>query len=132
MAQGTIPAHPFADLLGITVSAARPGFATARATVDSKRHFNPNGVAHGGVAYALADTAMGAALMSSLGPEQFCATIEVKISYFAPVQAGELVCEAEVINRGKRVANVDARLYLGDALVGHANGNFAILAPRNP
>ncbi len=94
--------------------------------IDPVRHFNPHGVAHGGVAYSLADTAMGGALTSRLNPAFWCATLEIKFNYHVGVRAGLLTCEAEVLHQGKRIANMEARLFQHDRLVASANGNFAI------
>jgi acyl-CoA thioesterase len=121
--------HPFADLLGFAVNIDGSGSASASITVDPQRHFNPQGAAHGGLLYALADTAMGAALYTGLEAGEYCATIEIKISYFAPVRDGELRCEAVVVNRGKRVAHLTAVLENSDRVVGQANGSFAIFRP---
>src|SRR3546814_12955136 len=94
------------------------GRCTMAIYVDRDRHFNPQGVAHGGVAYSLADTAMGGALHSLLPDGQWCATLEIKFNYHVRVGEGRLTCEAEVRHRGKRVANIDARLYQAGHLVG--------------
>src|SRR3546814_11673390 len=102
------------------------GRCTMVMEVDRERHFNPHGVAHGGVAFSLADTAMGGALHSLLADGQWCATLEIKFNYHVRVGEGCLTCEAEVLHRGKRVANIDARLYQDGRLVGNANGNFAV------
>ena len=96
--------------------------------IEAERHFNPNGVAHGGVAYSLADTTMGGALMSVLGDGLVCATLEIKFNYHVGVSEGRLTCDATVLHQGKRIANIDARLFQHDRLVGSANGNFAIFA----
>jgi len=38
-----------------------------------------------------------------------------------------------VLNRGRSVANLDSRLFVGDVLVAQANGNYAIFKPsRRP
>jgi acyl-CoA thioesterase len=39
-------------------------------------------------------------------------------------------CASDVINRGKTVVHVESHIFVGDALVGTANGNFAIFKPR--
>ena len=92
-------------------------------------HLNPNGVVHGGAIFSLADTTMGAALFSSLADGEICATIQINISYFKPVRAGHLTCEAKVINRGKRVANMQALVFLDGVKVASADANFAIFSP---
>ena len=116
----------FARALGLQM--VDRGDGRCRMAIDIKRdqHFNPQGVAHGGVAYSLADTAMGGAVTSLLPDDFWCATLEIKFNYHARVVEGRLTCEAEVLHRGKRVANIDARLYQEGKLVSSANGNFAI------
>lgn len=98
--------------------------------IDAAQHFSPQGAAHGGVAYSLADTAMGGALTSLLDDDLWCATLEIKFNYHVRVNEGRLTCEAQVVHRGKRIANIDARLYQNDRMVSSANGNFAIFAAR--
>jgi acyl-CoA thioesterase len=123
----------FGRFLGFEMDRREPGFCRMFIDIDPERHFNPQGVAHGGVAYALADTAMGGALTTMIADDHWCATIEIKINYHVGVRAERLVCEAQVLHAGKRVANIDARLYQGEVLVGSANGNFAIFpAPNRP
>ncbi|AMG74618.1 PaaI family thioesterase [Sphingopyxis granuli] len=121
----------FARMLGLQMVERGGGRCTMAIAIDSERHFNPQGVAHGGVAYTLADTAMGGALSSLLGDDQWCATLEIKCNYHVGVREGLLTCEAQVIHRGKRIANIDARLFQDGRLVSSANGNFAIfVAPE--
>lgn len=120
----------FGAMLGIEMGERRDGRCRMMINVSCDRHFNPQGVAHGGVAYAPADTAMGGALTSLLPEGQWCATIEIKMNYHVGVTEGPLICDAAVLHMGKRVANIDARLTQHDRLVGSANGNFAVFAAR--
>lgn len=118
--------HPFAELIDLHVEEKAAGASTLSLAV-APQHLNPNGVVHGAVLYALADTGMGLALYLTLDAGEICATIEIKINYFKPVSEGKVVCEAKLVNRGKSIANLEARLYRDDLLVAQANGNFAIL-----
>ncbi|WP_137751737.1 PaaI family thioesterase [Sphingopyxis sp. L1A2A] len=118
----------FARALGLQMVERGGGRCVMAIDVERERHFSPQGAAHGGVAYSLADTAMGGALSSLLGADQWCATLEIKFNYHVRVGEGRLTCEAAVLHRGKRVANIDAKLYQDGRLVSSANGNFAIFA----
>jgi acyl-CoA thioesterase len=120
--------HPFADLLDMQSVEQRPGFGRMRLEV-GPQHLNPHRVAHGAVLYALADTGMGLALYPTLADGEICATIEIKINYFKPVHAGVLDCVTELVNRGRSVAHLESRLYVGDVLVASASGNYAIFKP---
>jgi acyl-CoA thioesterase len=122
------PAFEFARMLGLEMVARGEGRCTMAIDIDPDRHFSPQGAAHGGVAYSLADSAMGGAVTSILPDDRWCATLEIKFNYHVRVLAGRLTCEAEVIHQGKRIANVEARLYQAGRLVSSANGNFAIFA----
>lgn len=92
----------------------------------TEKHLNPHGVVHGAVLYALADSGMGAALYPSLSPGEICATIEIKINYYRPVTSGEVRCLTEVVYRGRRVANLESAIYVGERLVAKANGSYSI------
>ena len=121
----------FARALGLQMIERGDGRCTMAIDIERQRHFNPQGVAHGGVAYSLADTAMGGALFSTLDDGFWCATLEIKFNYHVGVREGRLICEASVLHKGKRVANIDARLFQHDRLVASANGNFAIFPAPN-
>lgn len=124
------PHHPFAELIGLHVEQQTAGESTLTLLAGEK-HMNPHNVVHGAVLYALADTGMGAALYPTLAPGEFCATIEIKINYFKPVLSGRLVCKTQLLNRGKSVANLESRIYLEQALVAQANGNYAVIRPSS-
>lgn len=121
--------HPYADLIGLQVRAQSEGYSECVIGV-ADRLLNPHGVVHGGVLYSLADTGMGVALYPTLAEGEICATIEIKINYYAPVRSGDVVCVTRLVNRGKSVANLESELRLDDALVAKANGNYAIFTPR--
>jgi acyl-CoA thioesterase len=123
--------HPFADLIDLRIVERSAGASRLALTVTDD-HLNPHRVVHGAVLFALADTGMGAALYPTLAEGEICATIEIKINYFRPVSGGELLCMTQLVNRGRRVANLESRLFVGDQLVAQANGNYAIFAPREP
>lgn len=123
--------HPFAELIELRVEQQHNGHSLLTLAV-APAHLNPHRVVHGAVLYAMADTGMGAALYPSLAPGELCATIEIKINYFKPVHGGTLSCATTVINRGRSVANLEARITSDDVLVAQANGNYAIFTPRSP
>jgi acyl-CoA thioesterase len=122
--------HPYAELIGLQFTELRAGFSKCTLTVEDK-HRNPHNVAHGAVLYSLADTGMGAALYPMLDEGEICATIQITMNYFKPVQSGVLICTSEVVNRGKSVAHLESRLFLGETLVATANGNFSVFKPSN-
>ena len=122
--------HPgaFAESIGLTITDVEPGYSRGELTVTDDL-FNPNGVLHGAVTYAMADSGMGAALQPGLDEGQSCATVEIKISYLEPVRDGELVCETTVTRRGKSIASLESDVRQDDTLVARATGTFSIFAP---
>jgi acyl-CoA thioesterase len=75
-------------------------------------HLSPAGRIHGGVISGFFDFACGAAVFATLGPEDFCSTVELKVNYFCPLNAGDrLLCRARAVFRGKRLCVVHAYLY---------------------
>ncbi len=121
--------HPFAELLGFTVTARTPGSCRVELPVRD-HHFNPHGLVHGAVLYALADTAMGGALSGTLAEDQVCTTIEIKINYFRPWRSGTLVCDAELVNGGRTTATLQSDVFDGEGRhLARALGTFAIV-PR--
>jgi len=122
--------HPFAEHIALEVAEQRAGHSRCTLKV-APHHMNPNGVVHGAVLFALADTGMGSALVPTLAAGESCATVEVKINYFKPVRHGTLSCETTLVNRGKSIANLESRVWLDGQVVASANGNYAILRPRS-
>ena len=118
-------AHPFADLLGLSVDSKHSGKSTCSIAF-TERLLNPNNVVHGGVIYSMADTGMGGALMSLLGDGQHCATIEIKMMYLKPAGHHDLVCNTEVIKQGRRVAILESEVFSGGELIAKATGSFAV------
>lgn len=106
-----------------------PGEGRGRATLTvTEDLLNPNGVVHGAVVFAMVDTSMGAAAMSVLDDEHFCASIEVHVRFFRPVASGQLVVETDVVKGGRRIIQLDSRVHDGDnALIAAASGSFAVI-----
>lgn len=102
---------------------------TAVVTIDIEdQHLNPNGVVHGGVAYAMMDTAMGRATMSTLDDDKICATIEMQVRYMRGVSSGRLVSTATVMKPGRRIVHLEARTVDSDGrLIATATSSYAVL-----
>jgi acyl-CoA thioesterase len=81
--------------------------------------------AHGGVLFSLLDSAMGRAVLSNLPDRRGCATIECRINYFRPVQAGRLVATGKVLNTTRSTAYAEGSIVdSGGKLVARASGTF--------
>jgi uncharacterized protein (TIGR00369 family) len=100
---------PFNKLVGIEVTDAGDGHAVARLDFSDDHVSNPEGtVAHGGVSYALADTAAGAAVHSLT--EDVSPTVDMRIDYLAPATT-DLRAEADVVRYGSSLAMVRVEIY---------------------
>lgn len=81
--------------------------------------------AHGGVLFTMLDTAMGRAVISQLPPGRGCATLEARINFFRPVQAGRLRAEGRSVTQTRRTAYAEGSLLdAEDRLVARASGTF--------
>jgi len=104
---------PFFELLGIEVTASGDGHAEGHVELRPELSTDRDRmVAHGAVAYALADTVGGAAAMSVA--EQITPTVDMRVDYLQPATGERLVSEAEVVRAGGSVATVDAVVTEGD------------------
>jgi LAO/AO transport system ATPase/phenylacetic acid degradation protein PaaD len=91
----------FVQLLGIRLVAAGEGTATVALTL-TPDHINFNGTCHGGVTFALADTAFG---LASNSHGTVAAGIDAHITYQNPSIAGDtLIAHAIEVSRSQRLA----------------------------
>jgi len=123
----TTPDIPFARLSGVTLAQASGGSSRASVALQPE-HLNSQGMAHGGLAFTLADTCMGAALRSLLEPTQTCVTVETKISYFRAGVGTTMKSESEVVHKGRSLASMQCRVFVDGTLIAAATSTFAIRA----
>ncbi len=91
----------FVHALGIRCTDAGPGHASVTLTV-AERHLNFNGTCHGGVIFALADTAFG---LASNSHGMIAAGIDAHITYHVAAQAGDtLTATAIEVSRTRKLA----------------------------
>jgi uncharacterized protein (TIGR00369 family) len=70
----------------------------------AEHHCNLRGVVHGGVIASLLDTALGAAVISAIPKEWWCATTSLSIQFVQGRGDGVLTASGRVLRRGRRVA----------------------------
>jgi acyl-CoA thioesterase len=122
------PHRQFSTLIGLEMEVMEDGYSRGSIEVTEQLQ-NPFDVLHGGVLYAMADTGMGAALYPGLAGAERCATIEIKISYVQGVTDDTVVCETDVVKRGRRVAYLESDLTCDGELVAQATGSSSIFTP---
>jgi LAO/AO transport system kinase len=104
-------ADPFVRSLGITCTDAAAGTATVMLTLEA-RHLNFNGTCHGGVTFALADTAFG---LASNSHGRVAAGIDAHITYQQAVAEGDtLTARAVEVSRSKKLAVYRVDVTRGD------------------
>ena len=81
------------------------------ATVEEP-HYNGMGVAHGGFAATLLDSALGCCINSMMPAGTRFTTLELKVNLTRPLthEVGPLRCEARVVHLGSRTATSEGRI----------------------
>ena len=106
--------------LGIDMTQFGNGKATFKVIV-GKNHLNKGGVAFGGLHASLLDSAMGAALVSTLKVSEWCATANLTINYLeASLPNVELIATGKIVRRGKNLAHLFGEIKDKSGLI-HAN-----------
>ena len=127
-------ASGFFQLLGMHIETADAGKGKVSIRVD-ERLMHPQMIVHGGVIFALADTAMSMAILSMHQAGTRVSTIEAKINYLLPVRSGELVAEGSIVQHGRSIAVLEATVYnLYDGTsqaVARVLGTFSIGRPKH-
>jgi uncharacterized protein (TIGR00369 family) len=127
ISETTEQAGPFAQLVGMTFEEMAGGRCIASLQV--KQHLlNPHGIAHGGVTFALADSACGGAALSAVGEPRIL-TQDMQIRYHGPARPGTITASAEVIHHGQRTITVQGKVKQNAILIASVTATFAILTP---
>jgi uncharacterized protein (TIGR00369 family) len=131
---GEIPPPPMLQLLGMRLVEVEEGRVVFAAEVE-ERFYNGTGVAHGGFAATLLDSALGCAINSTTAPGKRFTTLELKVNLTRPLttQAGPLRCEGKVIHVGSRTAVAEARIVDGRGKIyAHGTTTCIVVEPVSP
>ena len=111
ISRGEIESGPMVRLLGMRITEVEEGRIVIVAEMRPE-HENGLGIAHGGFAATLLDTALGCAVNSVMPVGKIFTTLEMKINYVRPVQrdSGPLTCIANVIHAGRTTATAEGRI----------------------
>jgi uncharacterized protein (TIGR00369 family) len=132
---GELPPPAMLDLLGIKLVDVEPGRVVFTATAE-ERFYNGTGVAHGGFAASLLDTALGCAINSAMPVGRRFTTLELKVNLTRPLtkEAGLLRCEASIVHVGGRTATSEGRIVDANGKL-YAHGTttcIVVEAPKGP
>ncbi|HZR24612.1 MAG TPA: PaaI family thioesterase [Vicinamibacterales bacterium] len=108
---GEFAPPPMLQMLGIKFVEVEYGRVVLTATVE-ERFYNGTGVAHGGFAATLMDTALGCAINTTTPAGKRFTTLELKVNLTRAltVKAGEVRCEGVAVHVGNRTAVSEARI----------------------
>ena len=129
LADGTLPLNTMAETLRYDVAEAESGRVVDTAMPD-RRHLNPAGTVHGGLAATMLDSCMGLAIHTTLDKDVGSTTLEFKISLVRPItpETGLIRAEGVVLSCGRRVGTAEGRLTDGEGrLLAHGTTTCLIL-----
>ena len=108
---GEVPPSGMVQLMDFKLVEVSEGRAVFTIKPD-ERHYNGLGIAHGGLAATLLDSATGCAINTMMPAGRIFTTLEMKINYVRPMarETGEVRCEANVIHVGGRIATAEGRI----------------------
>jgi uncharacterized protein (TIGR00369 family) len=111
MMTGAIPPPPLLVLLKIRLTQVEPGNVVFEGVAE-EAFYNGLGMAHGGYAATMLDSALGCAINSVMPAGRRFTTLELKINYTRPLrkELGTLRCEAHVVHAGNRTATSEGRI----------------------
>jgi uncharacterized protein (TIGR00369 family) len=126
-AEGTVEMPPAAVLLGWKALSLEPGHVRVRYTARPE-FANPQGAIQGGFLAAMLDDAMGPALFTTLGADDFAPTIELKINFLRGARPGTLIAEGRVVHQTRSLAFLEGTLATEDGeLVATATATARIM-----
>ena len=132
LAAGELSQSGMAQLMGFRLVEASEGYAVV--TVEpSEQHYNGIGIAHGGLAATLLDSATGCAINTMMPAGRIFTTLEMKINYVRPIRGDvrAVRCEARVIHAGSRVATAEGRVLGADGkLYAHGTATCMLFQAR--
>ena len=108
---GAVPNSGMGQLMNFKLVEVSEGRAVFTIQPD-ERHYNGLGIAHGGLAATLLDSATGCAINTMMPAGKIFTTLEMKINYVRPMtrEVGEVRCEANVIHTGSLTATAEGRI----------------------
>lgn len=128
-----IPAEripPFNRLIGLR--RIRAGGGRAEITLELRpEHRNRRGVAHGGLLSAMLDAALGSAVVSGIGAEEWCGTAQLSVQFRHPGTGPVLTGHGRMARRGRRLAFAEGEVVdAGGKVVAAAHGTWYIWPAR--
>ncbi|MFL5799559.1 MAG: PaaI family thioesterase [Actinomycetota bacterium] len=120
----TSPFHQWAGMELLTVG----GGNAEVAMVLQPQHFNPQGIVHGGIIAAMADTSIGLALRSMLKPGFTHRTAQLNVHFVSKGEGNRIVGRGRSIHLGRRMGYGEAEVVdAAGGLLAKASATFIVL-----
>ncbi|MDD2318453.1 MAG: PaaI family thioesterase [Geobacteraceae bacterium] len=125
-----IACAPFEEFLGMRIEEAAAGRAVLSMPFRVKLA-QGKGLMHGGAVTSLADTAVAMAIKSVLPEGSHFATVELSLSFHAPVKSGTVRAVATIIERDERTIKGKAEVFdENDIKTATFHSTFRIKRPK--
>ncbi len=110
--------------MGIETLGMVDGAATLQLDLQQK-HMSRADRVHGGVLFALLDSALGRSIVDALPEGRGCATVEIKVNYFRPIQRGRVTARGLLKELTKSLGYAEGEVMNEDGKVlARASGTF--------
>jgi uncharacterized protein (TIGR00369 family) len=95
-----------------------------------ERSLRPGGTVSGPTMFMLADTALYAAVLASVGPKALAVTTNMSINFLRKPAPRDLIAQCRLLKLGKRLAVGDVAIFSDgeEEPVAHATGTYSIPA----
>jgi uncharacterized protein (TIGR00369 family) len=112
MMDGKLPRPPMGQRMPMTIKSLERGRIVLSVTADDS-YLNPGGLVHGGLALTALDTAMGLAVLSTLGKGKGFASTDTAVRFIRGLQGGdvhELEVVGTVVSSGRTISTAQGEV----------------------
>jgi len=110
--------------MGIATLGMVDGAATLQLDLQQK-HMSRADRVHGGVLFTLLDSALGRSIVDALPERRGCATVEIKVNHFRPIQRGRVTARGRLKELTKSLGYAEGEVMNEDGKVlARASGTF--------
>ena len=118
---------PFHQWAGLRLVSVGDGRAELEMTLEP-HHFNPQGIVHGGIITAIADTSIGLALRSMLRPGLTHRTAQLNVHFLSKGEGNQIIGRGRSRHLGQRMGYGEAEVTdAGGVLLARASAAFIVL-----
>ena len=118
---------PFHQWAGMELVFVGDGQAEVSMRLEAQ-HFNPQGIVHGAIITAIADTSIGLALRSRLKPGYTHRTAQLNVHFIAKGEGNRLLGRGRALHLGQRMGYGEAEVSdVGGRLLARATATFIVL-----